>query len=477
MDSSPVLPARSRKVSVDDSSLAAGTRLGRYRILRVLGAGGMGTVYEAVHVDLRKKVALKVLGRRAAAWPDARERFLREARLTARLRHPNVVDLNDVATDGPVAYLVMELLHGEDLSERLRRSGPLAPRELVDLMLPVCSAMIAAHDLGIVHRDLKPQNIFLARTPRGVEPKVLDFGMSKRDGADVRLTAAGDVVGTPNYLAPEQARDSRSATPGSDQYSIGMVFYRCLTNASPYGDRDVREILRAIALERPVALRVRRPTLDEDFASVVERAMSPSPEERFASIRAFARALLPFASDRARASWEGAFDEIDTAELLARRDSATTLPFVSEAATTRPPGPRPAAPSERVRGGSHTWPAVEPATIRPLRRRRGRALVAIAVAVAAMAAAVGLATRRPAARATPSIAAAATVVVPVAPAARPAGPARPSRRIFVEAPLAISVGRPRRAPGDATTPSLVASPPRSRDALVGDDIFSTPKSY
>jgi hypothetical protein len=233
--------------------------------------------------------------------------------------------------------------------------------------------------------------------------------------------------------------------------------------------------LKAVALERSVPLLERRPALDEDLAAIVERAMSPSPAERFSSMRAFARALLPFASDRARALWEGAFDEVELAELLARRDSGVTLPFVDEPTAPRPARERPAAWSDRaVRAatGSHTWPAVEPATVAPVRRRgpKGAALVVVAVALAVAAVAIGA--RGHASSVEP--AAAAVVALP-RPAAPPAPAARPGKRIFVAAPLAITVARVRHALG---TPPPVADPaPRSRDALVGDEIFAPPKTY
>ena len=201
----------------------------------------------------------------------------------------------------------MELLAGEDLAHRLERTGPMAPRELVDLMLPVCSALVAAHDAGIVHRDLKPQNIFLARARSGVGPKVLDFGISKSSDTDASssLTNTGSVIGTPHYLAPEQIKDARSASAASDQYSIGVILYRCLSNANPFEGESLFAILQAIVMDKPMPLRERRPELPEGLVRVVERAMNPLPWERFASVRDLGRALLPFASPKARAIWEG----------------------------------------------------------------------------------------------------------------------------------------------------------------------------
>src|SRR3954468_11697595 len=181
--------------------LAPGTVLGRYEIRRQLGRGGMGAVYEAIHRDLKKRVAVKVLMASLATNEEARARFLREGEAASRIRHPHIVDVTDVGTEGNLSYLVMEFLEGEDLSGRLGRSGPLSVQEAADIMLPVCAGLGAAHDEGVIHRDLKPENIFLAR-PRhgGVQPKVLDFGISKVAGSSpgaTALTGTAATFGTP----------------------------------------------------------------------------------------------------------------------------------------------------------------------------------------------------------------------------------------------------------------------------------------
>jgi serine/threonine-protein kinase len=300
-------------VSDQETTLPAGARLGKYEIVRLLGAGGMGSVYEAFHTDIGKHVAVKTLAPAIAATSGSRQRFLREARVTSRLRHSNIVDVTDMGTEGRVAYLVMELLAGEDLAHCLERTGPMPPTELVDIMLPVCSALVAAHQARIVHRDLKPQNIFLANGPRGVEPKVLDFGISKIGDSDVSaLTGTGALIGTPHYLAPEQVRDARAASAASDQYSIGVIFYRCLTGTNPFDGESVFAVLQAIVTKAAVPLRERRADLPAGLDGIVERAMRPVPSERFPSVRALGRALLPYASEKARVIWDGAFTVEET---------------------------------------------------------------------------------------------------------------------------------------------------------------------
>src|SRR5262249_30187317 len=168
---------------------------------------------------------------------EARQRFLREGEAASRIRHPHVVDVTDVGSDGNTSYLVMEFLEGEDLSGRLQRGGPLSPQEIADILLPVCAGVAAAHDEGVVHRALKPENISLAR-PRhgGIQPKVLDFGVSKVSGGhgSMALTGTAATFGTPYYMPPEQLRGARQADHRSDQYALGVVLYECLVGRRPF---------------------------------------------------------------------------------------------------------------------------------------------------------------------------------------------------------------------------------------------------
>ena len=291
--------------------LAAGSRLGKYVIVRKLGAGGMGAVYEATHSEIGKRVAVKVLSPAVAAVPGARARFLREAQLTTRVRHRHIVDVTDVGTDDGQTYLVMELLNGEDLAGRLER-GSILPEDLVDIMLPVCEAVTAAHQAGITHRDLKPQNIFLVSEGRRVHPKVLDFGISKGtapgDSVGIgALTASGALIGTPYYLAPEQVVDARAAGPASDQYALAVIVYECLTGERPFRGETLFVVFQKIVEGAVRPPRELRPEIPLGLEDVVLRAMLREPRERFDSVAAFARALLPFASERGRLLWEETF--------------------------------------------------------------------------------------------------------------------------------------------------------------------------
>lgn len=289
--------------------LEPGTILGRYEIGRPLGRGGMGAVYEAVHRDLRKHVAVKVLAGSLAHDEIARQRFLREGEAASRIRHPHVVDVTDVGTEGEHTYLVMELLEGEDLASRIAR-GPLEVQEAVDVMLPVLAGVHAAHQEGITHRDLKPENIFLARQRiGGLVPKVLDFGVSKlaTDSKAMALTGTAAVFGTPFYMPPEQVRGARQADHRSDQYALGVVLYEALTGRRPYEGDNVYAILHAIGsgeFPRPRAL---RPQIPEALEAAILRSMSLDPAGRFASVATFGAALLPFAGETTRAVWGSTF--------------------------------------------------------------------------------------------------------------------------------------------------------------------------
>jgi eukaryotic-like serine/threonine-protein kinase len=283
-------------------------QLGRYQIVRLMGRGGMGAVYEAMHRDLKKRVAIKTLHPAVAAMPGARARFLREGEAASRIRHPNVVDVTDVATEDGVAYLVMEFLEGEDLSERLARSRPLSVPESVDVMLPVFGAISVAHDEGVIHRDLKPENIFLTRMRHGgAEPKVLDFGISKISssggGNTLALTGTGASMGTPYYIAPEQVRSAAGVDARSDQYALGAILYECVTGHRAHRGETIYEVIRSVGDGSFPPPRALRPDIPPELDEAILRAMRLDPAERFQSVQAFGRAILRFASPAVRDQW------------------------------------------------------------------------------------------------------------------------------------------------------------------------------
>lgn len=292
-------------------SAQGATRYGQYAVVRPLGQGGMACVYEAVHIGLGKRVALKVMQPHVALNQVTSARFVREGRVAARIRHPNVVDVLDVgtSTDG-VPFLVMELLEGVDLSAFLRERRAMPLDEAIEILLPVLSAVGAAHAAGIVHRDLKPANILLARGHDGaIVPKVVDFGISTfldRDGG-LDLTQTDALLGTVRYMAPEQTRGAKFVEARSDLYSLGVILYSCVTGMQPYDGEGAFEVMHAIRTAPVPPPSSRLPGLAAAFDALVLRALAKEPEHRFASAQAFGRALLPFASRATAARWEKEF--------------------------------------------------------------------------------------------------------------------------------------------------------------------------
>ncbi|HEX5661584.1 MAG TPA: serine/threonine-protein kinase [Polyangiales bacterium] len=276
-----------------------GVELGAaYRIERVIGEGAMGRLYEASHLRLDRRFAIKILHQPLALRDDMRARFDREARVMSRVRSDHVVDVVDVAAlpDGR-ACIVTELLEGCDLERHLEvMGGKLPVGEAVHLIREGLRGLASAHALGVVHRDLKPSNLFLARDASGrVTLKVLDFGVAK-NGGDAELTAAGTIMGTPAYMAPEQARGARFADVRSDLYAMGAVLYRLLTGHPPYEEADVNGTLIRLLSEAP-----RRPTaLDRSIPAgleaMIEKAMARDPSARFQDAEELSLALAPFDS-------------------------------------------------------------------------------------------------------------------------------------------------------------------------------------
>ena len=297
-----------RAAREDAAAWGAGFTLGNYAILRRVGVGGMAEVFEAEHVVLRTRVAIKRLHvRPGGARAETLARFLREGRAAALIRHAHVVQVFDVGTHAGAPYLVMEFLDGDDLEGHLARKGPLPFADAVDLLLPVLSAVDGAHRVGLVHRDLKPANVMLARERDGrLRSVVVDFGIARTPEALAEgvLTAEEALLGTPAYLAPEQCQGATQATNASDQYALGVVLYQCVTGRRPFEAAALPALLAAIGANEVPPLRAHGVEAPPAFEAVLRRALAREAVARHPDVAAFARALLPFASARGRAAWE-----------------------------------------------------------------------------------------------------------------------------------------------------------------------------
>ncbi len=265
---------------------------GKYRILRLLGEGGMGAVYEGCNLRLDRRVAIKVLHCDVATNPEVRRRFEREARLGARLSSPHICEVLDIGDlDNGDAYIVMEFLEGESLSTWFDQVGALPLEQFAPIWYQVLEGLAVMHEAGVVHRDLKPANIFLIRTSRGqLCAKILDFGVSKLVATPLNenVTSSGVVMGTPLYMAPEQARGlNKDIDARTDLYAVGVIAYRALSGDLPFVSENVHDLLFRIALEDAVPLAVRSPHVAPEIASLIDCAMRRDPAHRFPSARAF----------------------------------------------------------------------------------------------------------------------------------------------------------------------------------------------
>jgi serine/threonine protein kinase len=338
--------------------LQTGQIFARYQIVRTIGEGGMGTVYEAFHPVLKKRFAIKTLLPAIAQTSEFRTRFLREAEVAARINHPNIVRVTDVGSDGDTPYMVMEFLEGQTLGRLLESRGRLEIVETMDILLPVISAVAAGHAEGIVHRDLKPENIFLTPGPWGdVVPKVLDFGVSKlmTDDPSGKLTGTLTVLGTAAYMSPEQARGAHQVNYFSDQYALGLILYEMLTGTRGHPGDNPFEILYNIANRPIVPPRQIRPECLPELEKIVMQALAQEPENRHRSLLEFGSALLPFASDQTRHAMAGAFRQNAATAVLASNSSLAGS-FADPADIPTPP---PSTPSGLPSGGTKLLPTGE----------------------------------------------------------------------------------------------------------------------
>ncbi|HYR05477.1 MAG TPA: protein kinase, partial [Gallionella sp.] len=271
-------------------------QLGRYEIVRVLGSGAMGIVYEGLDTKLHRRVAIKTIIKSSLTDPemaaDYSERFMREAQAVAKLNHPNIVAVYDFGEENDVAYFVMEFVQGNELKQHMNSGVRFSLPKSLTLMIELLDALDYAHAHGIVHRDIKPANIMIDRAGK---MKLTDFGvvkiMDSQEG-----TQSGTIVGTPGYMSPEQIL-GKSVSPGSDIFAAGVIFYQLLTNQKPFTGDTVFAVQQQIVNEDPVPPSVIDTKLSPLFDQVIKKALAKKPEQRYASASEFAQELKRFLSD------------------------------------------------------------------------------------------------------------------------------------------------------------------------------------
>jgi serine/threonine-protein kinase len=328
---------------------------GKYRVERVLGAGGMGVVVAATHVHLSTRVALKFLLPGALGNQTIVDRFAREARAAVQIRSEHVarvIDVGTLPTGSP--YMVMEFLEGSDLAELLQRRGPLAPAQAVGYVLQAGEAIAEAHALGIVHRDLKPANLFLAAQP-GRDPivKVLDFGISKtHDASPSSRTATTAILGSPHYMAPEQMMSSRDVDPRADVWALGIILYELLTGAPPYDADTMPELVYLVTQREPPPLESKRPGLPPGLVAAVHKCLRRDRAERFHDVAELATALVTFGPPRCDVSLERITRVLRGAGAAGvPAESSPRLEPATASAAERPP----TGPSSAAAPTASTW--------------------------------------------------------------------------------------------------------------------------
>src|SRR5271166_5461048 len=268
---------------------AGSTIAGKYRLNRLLGTGGMASVWSATNVFTEREFAIKFLLPQVARTPDADRRFLLEAKVSARINHPNIIEVIDVgqAEDGAL-FLVMELLTGVSLEEAIWSANPpLTVRDFLMIMRDVATALVAAHSSGVIHRDLKPTNVFLHRDrDERLVTKVLDFGVSKilDGGSDASLTIVGTVLGSPLYMSPEQALGSEGIDQRTDVFSFGAVLFEAVCGERPFSATNLNGLIVAIATTQPKAIDELAPGLPVALRALVRECLATDKARRIASL-------------------------------------------------------------------------------------------------------------------------------------------------------------------------------------------------
>jgi len=324
---------------------------GKYRVDRILGAGGMGVVVAAHHLQLDQQVAIKMLLPSMLKHREAVERFTREARAAVKIKSEHVARVSDVGVlETGAPYMVMEYLEGEDLGQWVSERGVLAVGQAVEFLLQAAEAIAEAHALGIVHRDIKPANLFCVRRADGLlSVKVLDFGISKLTNAplDLSMTKTQTVMGSPHYMAPEQVLSAKNADAQSDIWSLGAVLFELLTGQVPYAAESFPELVLKVSGTDAPSVTSLRDDVPPELAAVVSRCLERDRDQRFKNLAELAVALVPFGPPRrSEASAERVVRVLESGTMPLSRDGLISglpaLPVASRRPTlqaTTKPGP------------------------------------------------------------------------------------------------------------------------------------------
>lgn len=310
---------------------------GKYRVERIIGQGGMGTVVRARHTLLEQDVAIKVLASEHATDPQYAARFLREAQTAVSIKGEHVVRVLDVGTrENGAPYMVMEYLEGHDLSQIVETSGPLHISDAIDYILQACEALAEAHVAGLTHRDIKPSNLFLAKRSDGSAlVKLLDFGIAKPSGTtDTRLTATGAAMGSPSYMSPEQVRNAKGVDHRSDIWSLGASLQEILTGVPPFHAETFPALCAAIIADEPTPLNKVRSDAPAELQMAIGKCLEKKPENRFSDVAALALALVPFGGQSAQISVERITKILNPGAILPppQRMSMVSAPSIQPAA-------------------------------------------------------------------------------------------------------------------------------------------------
>ena len=353
----------------------------RYRITALIGAGGMGAVYEAEHTGIGKKVAIKFLTREAAKENTVASRFAREARAASAIESEHIVTVFDAGTDDGLPYIAMELLRGEDFGARIRRLGKIPQEQAVHVIAQVLRGLADAHEAGIIHRDLKPDNVFLV-DKRGDSSfvKIVDFGVSKFDRpgmstAPLALTQKGTVVGTPYYMAPEQAQAAPDLDARADLFSVGAMLFEALAGRPPHMGSTYEAVIVSICMNDSPDLRTLVPEISPGLARFVARALARDRKSRFSSARQMLVALAEFAP-RERMSGDAV---VKRAPPAANSEPTMVSPQAPAVAVTGPGGPESGEP----RRTSTSWISADklaPVSSRKIQPTSKKTLVVIGAA-------------------------------------------------------------------------------------------------